>query len=230
MSCSYLPHLSSVVLGVVLGIVMRDNGVCPHGYIGLQVVLLWLRVGIHHVYPCFYSTCTAEHADRNRQVAELGRATSVPRVLHVGRPRTARYAILSVLGGACDALSLTLGAANGDSHVLSVAALAVSSRVSRVPTLGLAAYVFLSRPLPLVHGILRGLVTGVSVLSSMAILPQPWAVLRVGVASAVAILSNRSMCLSQLGAVSPAVLLSVSLYSVRVNPVLMLTFAIFVNL
>jgi hypothetical protein len=37
-------------------------------------------------------------------------------------------------------------------------------------------------------------------------------------------------CLSQLGAVSPALLISVSLYSLRVNPVLLLTFAIFINL
>jgi len=193
------------------------------------VVILWLRVGIQYVYPCVYSTRAAEYADVNLGVAALDRATSVPRVVHIGRPRTAHCVLLSVLGGGCDALSLTMGAANGDSHVLSVAALALSSRTTRVPTLCLVVYVFTSRPLPLVHGVLRGLVTAVSVLSSLAILPRPWAVLKLGVASAVAIAVARP-CLSQLGAVSPALLISISLYSLRVNPVLLLTFAIFVNL
>jgi hypothetical protein len=217
MSSRYVPHISSVVLGVYLGHVLRDNGVCPRGYVALHVVILWLRVGIQYVYPCVYSTRAAEYADVN-----LG-------VVHIGRPRTAHCVLLSVLGGGCDALSLTMGAANGDSHVLSVAALALSSRTTRVPTLCLVVYVFTSRPLPLVHGVLRGLVTAVSVLSSLAILPRPWAVLKLGVASAVAIAVARP-CLSQLGAVSPALLISISLYSLRVNPVLLLTFAIFVNL
>ena len=218
-----------MLLGVILGFVIRGKSVCHRGYLSLQLMILWLRIGLQYAYPCVYSSQGAEHKDLNRSVAELNRATSVPRVVHVGRPRIAHYVMLSVVSGLTDALSLTMGAAAGDSHMLSLAALALSSRATRLPSLCLAVYVFLSQPLPLVHGILRGLLTAISVLSSLAILPRQWAVFRIGVASAVA-MSAAGPCLSQVGSISPALLISFSLYSLRVNPVSLLTFAVFVNL
>jgi len=226
----HVSHLSSVVLGVFLGYLMEDNSVCPHGYIALHVVVLWLRAVAACVYPFMCSTCVSSYSDHNCVVAELDRVTSVPRVSHVGQPRIAQYVLLSVLCGACDALSLTMKSADGDCHILSVAALAVSTRSTRVPLCVLMVYVFLSRPLPLVHGILRGLVCTVSVLSGLAMLPPPWAVLRLLAAGVVVVASNRSACESKLGAVSPAFLIYFSLYSFRVNPVLLLTFAVFVLL
>jgi len=226
----HLSHLSSVTLGVLFGYIIRDNSVCPSGYAAVHVLCLWLRAAAAYIYPCIYRTHAAEYSDRNLAVASLDRATSVPRVVHVGRPRVAQYVLLSVLCGVCDALSLTMAPSGGDCHVLAVAALAVSTRSTRVPLCVLMVYVFLSRPLPLVHGVLRGLVCGVSVVTGMAILPYRWAALKLLTACAVVIASNRSACVSKMGVVSPALALSLCLYSCRANPVLLFTFAIFIIL
>lgn len=228
----HVSHLSSVTLGASLGVslgyVLQTDSVCPAGYVALHGIMLWLRAMVACAYPFAYSTNAAPYSDRNREVAELSRATSVPRVAHVASPRIAQYVSLCVVGGACDALSLTMKSAGGDCHILAVAAFAVSTRLTRVPACVLMVYVFFSRPLPLMHGIIRGLMVAVAALSRLAILPPLWEMLRLLTAGAVIMASNRSACESKLGAISPAFLLSMSLYSCRVNPVLLLALAIFV--
>jgi len=65
----------------------------------------------------------------------------------------------------------------------------------------------------------------VSVLASMAILPPAWSIIRVVVAVLVAVFSATASCSSKLGALSPALLVSVALFDLRLNPMIVFAFA-----
>ena len=225
--------ISSAVLGVLLGYVTQDASVCPSGYAAVHIVLWWLRVCIPPLLAWLVSVDTSAYRDSNHASVQLNYTSSAPRLSQTARPRYARLmhcALISMLGGACDALSLTIGPSSGDCHVLALGAVAVAPRRARPVVCALAAYVFWLQPLPSIHGIMRGLAIAVSVLGSLAILPPIWTVLRVMVTVLVTIGSSTASCSSKLGAVSPAMLLSVALFDLRLNPMVILTLAAIVRL
>jgi len=220
--------ISSAVLGVLLGYVTQDASVCPSGYAAVHIVLWWLRVCVPPSIAWLVSIDTATHRECNRAKVELNYTSSAPRLAQTARPRLSRLvhcALLSVLGGACDALSLTIRPSSGDCQVLALGALAMSPRRARPLACALVAYVFWSFPLPSIHGIVRGIAIAASVLGSLAILPPVWTMLRITVAVLVAIGSRTSACSSKLGAVSPAIIVSVALFDLRLNPMVIFTFA-----
>ena len=218
-------RLSSAVLGVLVGYAIRDASVCPSGYAAVHVILWWLRACVPRVLAYLISVDTGAYRDRNRAFVDLNYISSAPRLAQTVRPRLVHCAILSVLCGACDALSLTMRPSIGDIHVLALGAVAVSSGRSRLLAVSLGAYVFCTRPLPAIHGIVRGVATMVSVLASMAILPPAWSIIRVVVAVLVAVFSATASCSSKLGALSPALLVSVALFDLRLNPMIVFAFA-----
>lgn len=226
-SCIGVSYLSSLVLGVVLGFVLRGSGVCAVGFAAVHALALWCTVSLQYVRECLYKRDLANHVNRNRAFLNQTAATSAPR--HV-IPHASEWGslALALLGGACDGFAVVaVPPVGGDSYALSLAAVALcSSRLRWIPGMALV-YVMLTTAVPGLHGVIRALCLFIGTVLSHSYVTVKWRILRIAAGTAV-VASFSSTCASK--GIPPVLLLAVSLYSVRANPVTVLTFAALVTL
>ena len=195
-----------------------------------QAAVLWLRVCWQQAHACLYSVDTAAYCHQNQDILQNASYSSEPRSGATHAPRLAHCVAVSALCGLCDALSLSLGPSAGDAHVLLLAAFALSRRRARFAVAVLMMYVYLSLPVPMVHGIIRSAVTVLATVLAFSLLPLKWATVRAVSASIVACVAGGATCSHKLGALSPALVLSVGLYDFRANPVIVLVLAVVILL
>ena len=115
-------------------------------------------------------------------------------------------------------------------HVLSLVLVVLSdSRLKRGVFVALAAYIWLSRAVPTVHGVVRSIVTIFAVLLRCAVLPRRWAFVRFLFALFTVIFFSSS-CTSHFGALSPATLLWCAIHYGSISPTPVLAFAVLILL
>lgn len=221
-----------MLLGLLLGWSLQRRSICPLGFTAVQVLLWWVPYCVSWAVPCMITIDTSAYTAHNAELAARSEHNNAPHMQRADRARAAPCAALAVCGGACAALSLALGPqwSHGDVHVLSLAVVVLSvGRLRRGLATVLALYVWLSRAIPSVHGIVRAVVTVLAVVLHSAVLPPLWHAVRLG-CSILTIFAFVPSCTSRLGAVSPATLLWFAAHQCGLSPVPILAFALFVLL
>lgn len=221
-----------MLFGLMSGVSFREPSVCPFGFSALQVLLWWLPVCLKWVIGCFIRIDAAEYQSVNSTLSQESIANSAPRYTQAAFSRVSHCALVSVSGGALSALSLTLSPRwqGGDLHVLTLVLLLLCrSRAGCTAASMLAAYAWVSRPLPFAHGIVRSCVTVLAVALYSVFLPLGWSLVRLATSILVAFLTS-STCSSKAGALSPAIVLWCATHQCGMSMTVVLAFAICVLL
>lgn len=216
-----------MVVGVLLGFVLRRSGVCVVGYVAVHALLLWVDAFAPYIRECVYKRDISAHVERNRAFLNQTAATSAPRHVIPGASMRGNLA-LAVLGGVCDGLAVSLlPGKGGDSYALALGAVALCGAQTRwMPGIALL-YIMLSVDVPGVHGVLRSMCMLLGTVLCHGYTNVAWRTLRVLLGACVLALNN-SACASK--SIPPVMLLALGLYRMRANPVLVLTFASLVTL
>ena len=225
-SCIELSYLSSLLLGVLLGAVLRGNGVCVRAYASLHVLILWFGMMRRYVRDIFYKRDMVPYASRNRLFLEETSATSVPRQVH-GSTAPWGVVLITVAGGVLDACAVAITPSKGaDGFILAFCAVALSSKQYVFFPAAALLYLMLTAPMPGLYGIFRVLAMLVASLLNHAYVSPQWVALRIAIG--VIILSCVSYPCSSVS-LPPVLLLSCALYRLHANPVVILTIAALVS-
>lgn len=226
-SCIGVSHLSSMVLGVLLGCILRSTGACAVSFVAVHGFVLWFDVLFNYVCECAYKRDLSAHAERNSAFLTQTAATSAPRHVIPGTSVRGNLA-LATLGGVFDGLAVTLvPAKGGDSYALALSAVALCAPRTRwMPGIALV-YIMLTVAVPGVHGVLRAMCMLIGAVLCHGYTQLRWRCLRVLVGTCV-VASSQNTCASK--GMPPVIFLALGLYRLRANPVLVLTFASLVTL
>ena len=224
----YTTHISSVVCGVLLGLSLQSTSVCSIGFIMTQITVLWLRWCWHQVHMCMFSTDTLTYAAQNSDLYAHAACSSEPRLGATNALRTTHCAVLACVSGICDTMSLVLGKSTADAHALLLAAFLLAGNKLRFIVASFMLYVYTVLPVPMVHDIVRPTVTIMATVLASSCLPRRWTMVQLFSSSAIALAIGSTECPNKLTSLSPALVLSVALYDIRANPVVLLNTAVIV--
>ena len=222
--------ISSVVCGVVLASALQSTTACSIGYIMLQMIVPWARACAQQINLCMFSTDTVTQRKKNEEVFARVQHSSAPRSGATQTPRAAYCALVAIVTGACDGLSLALGQSKADLHVILLAAFIIAGKRMKVLVGVLTLYVYSTLPVPMTYDVARPAVLLLGTILAASIMPAQWIFARIATGSTVVLAFGGLACSTKISSLSPVLVLTVAFYDMRANPVAVLLVAVVIVL
>jgi hypothetical protein len=218
--------ISSVLLGLLLALSMRQKSRCYTGYIAIHIMIWWLCYVVPRIYACLLSPDSRAHRELNQISIYLDLDSSAPRIGRTGSSRAWKAFLYSAGAGVLDALTLQHTYSCSDKQILAVVMTLLVPKRFRVFSAAYTVYLWYAGCLPAASDIVAmGVLLGATWLG----MAQPrgrWMTVRFLSACVVATQAGGSTCATKLSAFAPATIIVAALFVVNVSVPVFFAFAV----